>query len=551
MAKVGAWGVALLYLPPFFVLLVYFWGFAGHAWATVSFPYQIDYGEMAELNRAWRLAQGQGLYEDWARPPYMVDNYTPLYAMVSAVGVALGGPQFFTGRLLSLVCTLASGASIAGIAWSLGSGARGAAVAGLLFFAGQPVWNWGAWERVDTLALAFELLGVLVYAAGWVRWRKGLALWATVPLFVAAAYTRQSQAAGAAACYLHLLVGQPRLAVRVVVLYAASGLALFGLLQAGTRGWFYQHVVASNVNLWTLADFLSWWNPFWRFSHWTAVFAVLAAAAALPRARRSPMALALLYLLGGGATVLTMGKLGANVNYLLQFWAGLCLATGIAIGTVPGSLVRLARRWPVLGSAAAGKTIAALAHAVLAGWLLIGLQQAYHAPHAFEAGGVLHGRPAQVLEWLRFHRLPLWWLDPWGMPGHEIGTYYHARYMPMPSAQSHEWARRAHDYVAALPGDVFAEEMNFTVTTGKRIYAEPSSVNQLAVAGLWDPQPLLADLRGARFAAVVLRFRIGDDPSYHVFRVSRPMIDAIDAAYRLDAVFGDYFLYRPRLAAAG
>ncbi len=547
--RLAARSVALLYLPAFGILLIYFWGFMGHAWATASFPYQIDYGEMAELDRAWRVARLQPLYADFHRPPYMVDNYTPLYAVVSAVWVALAGPQFFTGRLLSVACTLVAGACVGGIAWAVGGRARGAALAGLLFFAGQPVWNWGAWERVDTLALALELLGVLAYTGGWLGRGSRRALWLTVPLFVAAAYTRQSQAAGAAACYVHLLMTQPRLAVRVAGLYAAAGAALFVALQLATGGRFAQHVVGANVNQWSLGDFLTYWRPFWRFSHWTGVFAALAPLALLARETRSRTAVALLYLLAGGATALTMGKLGANVNYLLQFWAGLCVATGIAVGSVPEVVASLARRWqPAAGGAAAGSdaTARGVAHMVLAVWLLTGLQQLHHAPHAYEAGGVLYGRPAAVLQWLGVPRLPLWRLDPWALDGDALTHYYRARYMPMPSAQSHEWARRAHEYVAAVPGEIFAEEMNFTVTTGRRVYAEPSSVNQLAAAGLWDPRPLLDELRAARFGVVVLRFRIGEDPGYHVFRVSRPMIEAIDSAYRLDATFGDYYLYRPR-----
>jgi hypothetical protein len=540
---------ALLYLPALVILVVYFWAFAGHAWATVLFPYQIDYGEGAELDRAWRVAMLQPMYGDYRHAPYMVDNYTPLYALVSGLGVALAGAQFFTGRLIALACSLVAGACIAGIAWTAGGRTRGAAVAGLLFFAGQPVWNWGAWERVDTLALALELAGVLAYTAGWLGRGSRRALWLTVPLFVAAAFTRQSEAAGAAACYLHLLLSRPREAVRVVGGYAALGLALFGTLQLLTAGRFAQHIVGANVNQWSINGFLEFWRPFWRFSHWTGVFAAVAPAALLVRQTRSRALVALLYLVAGGATALTMGKLGANVNYLLQLWAGLCIAVGMVIGLVPAHVAALARRW---AHAPRGswleRTLRVGGHALLAGWLLIGLQQMVHAPHAFEAGGILYGRPATVLEWLRVPRLPLWRLDPWGLDGDALTHYYRARYMPMPSAQSHEWARRTHEYVAAIPGEVFSEEMSFTVTTGRRVYVEPSSVSQLMAAGLWDPTPLLDDLRRAKFGVVVLRFKIGDDPGYHGHRVGPAMVQAIDQAYALDAVFGDYYLYRPRAA---
>jgi hypothetical protein len=264
-----AWGV---YLPALAILALYGWAFLDHAWSVVAFPYQLDYGEMPELNRAWLLAQRRPIYVDWSHPPYQMANYPPLYSAVAAAGVALRGPQFLTGRLISFASTLVAGACVAGIARALGAGWRAALVGGLLYFTGHPVWNWGAFQRVDSFAVALELVGVAVFAAGWVGrrrrpgeaaargWSRGTppergavggtgcphvaegggrwAVWATVPVFLAAVYTRQTVVAGAFACYLYLLCTRPRLGAAVVATYAAAGLAIVGALQLGTGGQF-------------------------------------------------------------------------------------------------------------------------------------------------------------------------------------------------------------------------------------------------------------------------------------------------------------------------
>jgi hypothetical protein len=95
---------------------------------------------------------------------------------------------------------------------------------------------------------------------------------------------------------------------------------------------------------------------------------------------------------------------------------------------------------------------------------------------------------------------------------------------------------------------VLGEEMSFSVTTGRRLYLQPFEFSQLAAQGDWDQGPLLAEVRRGAFAVVVLRFRLGDDPLWRRERVNEALLGALQQAYALDAVYGDYFLYRPKTA---
>src|SRR5438552_2110117 len=58
--------VWLLYFPALFILILYFQAFFDHGWSIVTFPFQIDYGEAPELNRAVLLSQLRQIYVDWS-----------------------------------------------------------------------------------------------------------------------------------------------------------------------------------------------------------------------------------------------------------------------------------------------------------------------------------------------------------------------------------------------------------------------------------------------------------------------------------------------------
>ena len=189
--------------------------------------------------------------------------------------------------------------------------------------------------------------------------------------------------------------------------------------------------------------------------------------------------------------MLTMGKIGSYVNYLLQVCAALSLVCGLAPLAVQVISARL-------------RPAAAL-HLVAAGCLLWGGLQLREAR-----------RRPDTLYW------------PQATPGER------------------ESARLAHAYVAQLQGDVLSEDMSFTVTTGKRLYLQPFEFSQQAEQGEWDQRPLLDDVRRGHFVAVVLRFDLAGDPSWHSERFTRQLIDALRESYVPDSVYGDYYIYRPR-----
>ena len=174
--------------------------------------------------------------------------------------------------------------------------------------------------------------------------------WCLLPL-VAAAYTKQTTVAAAAACVLTAARGSLRRGLALGGTFAAALLLLGGALQVATRGGFAFHVVTANLHPFS-------WDQALSFLQGIAirypVFVALAVAvvpglvASLPRphdqhdgqpaaARLWTRAALGAYLPLAALASLRVGKLGAEANYLIELMGVVCRARRW----------RSARRWPV------------------------------------------------------------------------------------------------------------------------------------------------------------------------------------------------------------
>ena len=52
------------------------------AYRSVTYPYQLDYGEGPHLGRALAVAEGRAIYTSIEDHPYLVDNYPPVFDLV-------------------------------------------------------------------------------------------------------------------------------------------------------------------------------------------------------------------------------------------------------------------------------------------------------------------------------------------------------------------------------------------------------------------------------------------------------------------------------------
>jgi hypothetical protein len=296
-----------------------------HAVLALSHRYSIGYGEAPLVDQAMRLASGQNIYRsDLSSPPYTVSNYAPLYPLLMAPFVALFGPSYLPGRIISLFSTLASGVFLAQIVYIHSQDRLAAAVTTLLFLAIRYVVGWSPAARVDMLAMALSTAALYVVARWPATWRS---LLGSSLLLVAAIYTRQSHGLAAPlAAFVWLLARDWRQAARMAALVGGVGLALLLGLNALTRGGFCFNIVTANVNEFDWQRVRWWWRDLRETASILLVLGGVALLLTPRRARTWPLLIP--YLIGSFLSALTIGKIGSSINYLLELSAALCLAAG-------------------------------------------------------------------------------------------------------------------------------------------------------------------------------------------------------------------------------
>lgn len=237
----GAWLALGIMLA--FGLSIYFFNISQALQARIP----LDYGEGPLLNQARLLAEGRSIYRpDLSDYPYTVANYPPLYPLAVSVAGRLLGFSYATGRVVSILATLASGLAVGFIVRQITKDWIAAGIASGLFLSFPYVVYWGSLGRVDMLALAFSLWGIWA-ALRWPDSPAGLGL--SLLLLAAAIFTRQSYLLAAPLAVTTYLALQNRSrAILFAVALGASVFAIGGALHYGTKGGIFLHTVVANTN---------------------------------------------------------------------------------------------------------------------------------------------------------------------------------------------------------------------------------------------------------------------------------------------------------------
>lgn len=320
--------VALLPAGVLFLVLVAATGvFVADGARVIRFPYPMDYGEGPLLDQTRRLGHLESLYRaDLAVPPYVVSNYPPMYPLVLSPLGWLWGPAFWYGRLLSWLSVVVAAAFIGLILRDLTQDRVAALIGGLALLAFPPVAYWSSLYRVDALALALSLSGLwlVVHRPAGRRTVPAAAL-----LLLAAIYTRQSYgvAAPLAACVWMGQATSWRRALALAALTGSLGAALFAGLELSTGGGFSLNIVSANLNAYQAGSLVQYLTDVWTLMP-LALAAVTAFLLLAPWFNVPSWRLVAPYVLGAVVSALTIGKIGSNVNYLIELGAGVSLSIG-------------------------------------------------------------------------------------------------------------------------------------------------------------------------------------------------------------------------------
>ncbi len=475
-----------------------------HAILALLYPYPLDYGEAPLVDQAMRLVAGNTIYRATLdTPPYTITNYPPLYVLTMAPFVWLFGPNFWAGRLISVVGALAAAFFLGGVIEAHSHDRFAARLTALLFLALPYVVGWAKLARIDLLALALSAAALYVIAR---RPQDNRALVGTALLLTAAIYTRQSYGLAAPfAAFVWVWTQRGwRAASALAGMVAGAGLALFVILNLATGGGFFFNVITANVNPFNFDTVERYAQELLELAPILLVFCgVLVGVIVLRKwARLSAVTgwpLVVPYLAGALLSAVTIGKIGSNVNYLLE----LCAALALIAGTL---LAWSGQVWRSDDEKPRPAWVPPLVRSIVL--ILLAVQ-----------GGMLMRftlqRPVQDFKYRNAFQTSL---------------------------------RELRELVAQTAGPVLADEyMGMLTLDGEPLYIQPFEVTQLANAGLWDQTPLLDTIRAEKFPLILIHHFAG----YPVYqeRWTPAMLAVIQKHYIASGIKAETIIFRPRSTA--
>jgi hypothetical protein len=473
--------------------------------AAIRYPWELDYGEgIVWQQMRWIFtARAYGPIDQF---PAIVFHYPPLYHAVTAIiAGALGTDELATGRAVSLLSTVAAGIASAILVGLLLEGRASrwdrrlwGVVAGLLVFTYLPVTTWAPFMRVDMLAMALSLFGLV---AAFKSPERPWLIYLASLLFVAAVYTKQTSIAAPAATFAVLIALRPRLAIQGIATCLALGLAVLLALGWLTDDGFYRHIFLYNVNR---PDFgrLSW------IVYAAATQVVYVGLAGFVLVRRllevrskyrgnanaraalgantadTRLLIAAAYALVSTLMLVLVAKSGSSINYFLEWF----FALGLFAATAPSEARSIAAGPAQLRAFLAVGAVAALALGVV------------YAP------------------------LPRSDYD---------ANSPRARQLAQLSAE-----------IKAADKPVISDDMVLLIRSGRQVLWEPAIFAELASVGDWDERPFVERIRKHEFAFFITwgqrGFRRFDE------RYNPAVADAIDAAYPVIEKRAGLIVHKPR-----
>jgi hypothetical protein len=442
--------------PTLLVLAVYVGVYLQFAGELARFPFDLDQGEGYDAWSAWMINLGHLPYTSNAVFPYYSSNYPPLWSYLVSIPMAWLGPGLAPARLLSTLSALMAAGVLGVAAQRLSGRAMAGALAAGFFLASPYVFHTTPLARVNSLALLFAVGGLTLLE---VPTRRRVLLGSLALL--AALFTKPTAMDAVIAGVLSVLLRQPRLSLLSAGLIGGLGLAGLGLLMATTNGAFWLNVVAGNANSFDVGQLEAYLS---NFSVLHCVVLALAAAECVHLFRRRRWSPWGLYGVSAGLATTGVAKWGAGESYFLGAIAAVSVLSAVWVARFLDSTPTPRLRWG-LGAA-----------------LFI---QALLLSHAIVSTA-----------------LP--WLPDRGPQSQFLGR--------APSLDDERAARLISAEIARLNGPALSEDPSFAVVAGQPLVGNATQLRNLYLAGLWDPTPLVNDLRAHRYAIVILDAELYPEP---------------------------------------
>jgi hypothetical protein len=442
--------------PVLALLVVYALVYLQFAVQLAGFPFDVDQGEGYDAWSAWLINLGQLPYTSNADFPYYSSNYPPLWSYLVSIPMAWLGPGLASARLVSTISAVLT-AGVLGIAAQRLSGRPLAGGLAAGFFLASPyVFHTTPLARVNSLALLCAVVGLTLIER---PTRRNVLLGSLALL--AALFTKPTAVDASLAGLISLSLRQPRLALQAGVVMGGLGIVGLGVLMALTNGAFWLNVVAGNANPFDLEQL---WAYVANFSVVHCVVLAMAAAECVWMLRRRAWSPWALYGLTSSVAALGVGKWGAGESYFLGAIASVSVLSAVWVARFLDSTPPVRLRWG-LGAA-----------------LLIQVVLLSHA-------GVSAALP---------------WLPDRGPQGAFLGR--------APTLEDQQAGQGISAQIRRVHGPALSEDPSFAVVAGQPLVGNATHLRNLYHAGLWDPAPMVSDLRDHKYAIVILDAELYPEP---------------------------------------
>jgi hypothetical protein len=450
------------------LLVVYAIVYVQFAVQLASFPFDLDQGEGYDAWSGWLINLGQLPYTNNSGFPYYSSNYPPVWSYLVSIPMAWFGPGLESARMVSVGAALLTAVILGVAAYRLSGRLLAGALAAGFFLASPYVFHTTPLARVNSLALLAAVVGLLLLE----RPTRGRAVLGSLAL-AAALLTKPTAVDAALAGVAAVFLWRPRLGVGTALLVGGISLAGFGVLNLLTHGAFWLNVVEGNANPFDasqLGEYLT------NFSIVHCVLLATAIAEGIWLVRRRVWSPWALYAITAGVAALGVAKWGAGESYFLGAIAAVCVLSGVWVVRFFDSVPPLRLRW-------------ALGAAVFIQCLLLS-----------------HAALSAALPWL---------------PDRGPQEAFLGR---APTPEDAEAGQLLANEIRGLPGPALSEDPSFAVVAGKPLVGNATQLRNLYEVGLWDPTPMVNDLRGHKYAIVILDAELYPEP----------VLNAIGQNYFLD-----------------
>ncbi len=485
-------------------LVVYF----SYALALFRFPFDYDQGEGFELMDSLLFSQGRWPYRDNSSYPFYSSNYPPVFHLLVVPLIWLFGPHYWTGRLISLLATLITAASIAVVVQRKAGRPWLSVMSGLAFLASNYVYHVGPLFRLHMTMVMFETLAISVI--GWAIDRlpgqpgtndiqaraTNWQLWLGLLLLLAAGFTKQTAIVTCAAAFAFLFLRGPRRSILLAIPFAAVALGLFGAINLATDGQWWLNTIVANANPWLVDQAIGLYRQWFRLH---AVITLLAAGLALFELYWERLSIYTVWFVFSVVGSAMAGKWGAGESYFTTAIAASCLLAGIGAGKLLD--------W--------GESRHQRLHTAL-GMLIpiLFLLQAYlvfhvptHTPVG-QAAARLAGYPAAVdvppqtsCSAPQAPR-PIPYVDSAG-----------PSLLGRPPTEADSVAgRQIAAYVRRADGPALSEEAGFSLHADADVVTNPTQLRNLYLNGMLAMEELLTMIENREFSVVIFRAQFYPDP---------------------------------------